>query len=153
MICCKCSTRDVPEDNGTKSPLCRQCRAEMILCGDQEKLGVMDRAYADQAIGQPTPVTWEELQLLQPAHPFEDRKIRCSVCGASESYDPMKKRQGWPCDRCHRHALACCAKMVVREYKVVSLCRLCCAELELSGESIEKASEPLPGTKDQAVQP
>jgi len=145
MNCVKCTHGTVAPENGARAPICRQCRAELVLCGDEEWLGLTDRAYADQAAGKPTAVTWEELQTLRPASPFEAKKIRCSVCGGSESYDPMQKRQGWPCERCHRHVLKCCAAFVVIEYKAVSMCKLCRAELELSGQPAQETTKPLPG--------
>jgi hypothetical protein len=147
MNCAKCATGTVPPENGAKAPLCRPCRAEQILCGAEAELGVMDRAFADVASGWEALWTWEELLSLQPTSPMEQRKIRCSVCGASENYDPMKARQGWPCERCHRHGLACCMAYVVREFKAVSMCKLCRAELELSGAPVEDAHKPMPGVE------
>lgn len=149
MTCIRCNTRAVPPENGGKASLCRICRAEMLLSGEGSKLELLDRAYADQATGRSTPVTWEELQTLGPASPFESQKIRCSVCGASEFYDPMKSRQGWPCERCHRHGLGCCMAYVVHKDFGLSpraMCKFCRAELELSGRSCEEAHKPLPGT-------
>ena len=145
MNCIKCQAVPVPEDNGPKTPLCRGCRAELILSGEELRLGTLDRAYADQAVGRKTPVTWEELQSISPTSPFGLRNILCEVCGKTEPYDPMKTRQGWPCERCKKHGLACCMAMVVREFRAVSFCKFCRAELELSADGIEKAHEPLPG--------
>lgn len=145
MNCAKCQSGTVSPENGARAPLCRPCRAEQVLCGSESELSIMDRAFADFSAGRGTPWTWEELQSLQPMSAFEQRKIRCSVCGASENYNPMVKRQGWPCERCHRHVLACCAAYVTSEGKTVSMCRLCRAELELSGQPVAETLKPLPG--------
>jgi hypothetical protein len=149
MTCLKCKTAAVPPENGAKAPICRCCRAELILSGDEERLDLMDRVYADQDAGQLTPVTWSELNVLslRRRSPFESRRIRCSICGASENYDPMVKRQGWPCERCHRHGLKCCMAFVTSESKTVSMCRFCRAELELSGQPVAETLKPLPGTE------
>jgi len=148
MNCLKCNAGTVPPENGGKAPLCRQCRAEIVLSGEEEKLETVDRNYADHDLKAAIAVlTFEDLMALDPKSPFEQRMIRCSVCGASEPYDPMKSRQGWPCERCHRHGLACCMAYVVREFKPVAMCRYCRAELELSGVPCEDAHKPLPGAK------
>jgi hypothetical protein len=117
----------------------------MILSGEVGLLKRLDQVYADRVIGRSMPITFSELLSLTPASPFEARLIRCEVCGSSEPYDPMKVRQGWPCERCHKQGLACCIRMVVREFKPVSLCLTCMAELELSGSPVERSYEPLPG--------
>ena len=152
MSCVKCKARPVPQDNGGRAPLCRECRAELILSGEEARLGTLDRIYSDNPdgfSGKVTSLTWEELVTMDPVAPFGCRGICCEVCGKSEPYDPMKTRQGWPCERCKKHGLACCMAMVVREFKAVSLCRLCRAELALSADdSIEKAHEPRPGTPE-----
>lgn len=141
MTCAKCKAGMV----GTGAPICPSCRAEMILSGMESELRTIDRAYADRAGERMESMTWEELRSLSPRSPFEARTIRCEICDAGEPYNPMKARQGWPCERCKKHGLKCCMTMVIREMRPVTLCKLCCAELELSGDSIESAHEPMPG--------
>lgn len=154
MTCVKCKTATVPPENGAKAPLCRQCRAELILSGEEVRVGTLDRVYADNRdgfSGKITELTWEELQSLEPTAPFDCRRIRCSVCGASEPYDPMKSRQGWPCERCHRHGLGCCMAYVVHKdfgLSARAMCKFCRAELELSGQPCEEANKPLPGAAE-----
>lgn len=138
-----------PAEAGGGVPLCRTCRAGLLLSGEERLVRSLDAAYA--AVDGERPSSWEEIVRLAeaPASPLKKR-IPCEICGRSEAYDPMKVRQGWPCERCHRNGLSCCMAVVShRDFRWApkTMCRICRAELELIGQPVEETIRPLPGVR------
>lgn len=107
MNCLRCG--EMKEIKG-HSPVCAQCRAEMLLLGEGRKLVELERRGL--MVGE-----------------------RCEGCGKVEGYDPTSENPVSLCDKCRRMI---CASCTVSGPEINGrCCRACVAEAVLKDEKVD----------------
>jgi len=144
ILCVVCKVAESMVASGAGAPLCRECRAEMVLTGDQQKLDIVDRIYEGPIRGILEPMTREALQRNAMA-----RAVKCERCGRSEVYSPTEKKTSFFCDECGKQLCRNCAASCSHKDFVGAkiLCTDCRVEKSLTGQPVEETIKDLPDSE------
>lgn len=141
-LCVHCN---IEPSRGANDLLCKNCRAEKILMGEDVSVKALDTLSGRS---QNVSVTVED-----KATGFVAKAIRCDGCGEPQLYDPSVRKKSYFCDVCHAALCPRCAAYCIHKdwgmaQKV--LCKNCRAEKSLTGLPVEEVEGSLPGQETEA---
>lgn len=144
ILCVVCKTNESMVQRGDGAPLCRPCRAEIILTAPDPKvaLDALDALFKA-----------ENGKVVMSAQ-IEDRivgtmarAVKCERCGKPEVYSPTDKKTSFFCDECGKQLCrSCAASCTHKDFNGAKiLCTDCRAEKSLTGQPAEETVQDLPG--------
>jgi len=144
ILCVVCKEAESMVQRGPGAPLCRACRAEVVLTTPDPKvaLAALDALFAAESGKVTMAVSIEDKVLKAMA-----RAVICERCGRPEVYSPTDKKTSFFCDECGkqlcRECAASCSHKDFAGAKI--LCTDCRAEKSLTGQPVEETIKDLPG--------
>jgi hypothetical protein len=146
ILCVVCKTNESAVQRGPGAPLCRPCRAEIVLTNSDPKLALeaVDALFKaeDGKVTRSVEITNRELKAMA-------RAVKCERCSKVEVYDPNVGKGAFFCDGCGKSLCKNCAALCShKDFSTAKiLCTDCRAEKSLTGQPAEEVFVDQPGTE------